>query len=344
MRISTVIPAFNRAALIGDTLRTVLEQSRPPYEVIVVDDGSTDGTLDVVARFGKAVTLLRQENAGAGSARNAGFAHMTGDVVHFMDSDDLCSRNFYEAAAARLRAGADMTYAPWLKTRIEGRLLYPEPLVMQQGPVPSRLPLDILALLVEWVTVLQPCLISRELMTRAGPYRRDLKPSEDTELLYRLSAASRQVAYVPETLILYRVHPEHQVSEQNLAKRLVDRAHLWSVLREHLAARGDVGWRERRLFRIKSYFVGLEAAAHDPAKAQSLIRAARWHDRCAYALSHLGNRLLARLGRKAPSDFDNPNMVAAPLRARQRALIAEMGYTLIASQSLPADANDNESE
>ena len=327
LRISTVIPAYNRADLVGETLRTVLSQSRAPDEVIVVDDGSSDGTRDVVAAFGPEVTLICQANAGAGPARNAGFARSTGDIIHFMDSDDLCSLNFYERAASRIEAGADMTYGPWLKTRVDGNCLHPEPLVLQQSALPLGQRMDVLTLTVEWYTVFQPCLFRRELVERAGPYRSDLKPSEDTELLYRLTAAARNIVHVPEILILYRVHPEDQVSEQNHSRRLVDRAHLWLTLREHLAERSDIGWRERRTFRVKSLFVALEAMAHDPAKAIQLMRDTRWHDRLSYGLNHLRNRVRVRSGRSAPADRNALLQSPAPLRIDQRALVGELGYT-----------------
>ena len=327
-RISTIIPVYNRTDLIVETLRTILSQTRAPDEVIVVDDGSSDGTPDAVASFGRAVTLIRQQNAGAGPARNNGFGRSTGDIIHFMDSDDLCSLNFYEQAASRIEAGADMTYGPWLRTRFDGHRLYPESLVLQQGALPIGRRMLVLALTVEWFTVLQPCLFRRKLVERAGPYRSDLKPSEDTEFLYRLAAVARSIVHVPEPIVLYRVHPENQVSEQNLAKRLIDRAHLWSIMQGHLDARCDIGWRDRRVSRMKGYFVGLEVLAHDPDKATRLMRGARWHDRLGYQLSHFRNRVRARLGRGASDGPVPTSMSAAPLREGQRALIADLGYTL----------------
>ncbi len=195
-RISTIIPCYNRADLIGETLRSVLGQTRPPHEVIVVDDGSTDGSADVVGTFGAAVKLIRQTNAGAGPARNAGFAASIGDMVHFMDSDDLSSLNSYAVAAARIEEGADMTYGPWLKTRFDGTRLDPEPVALQQAPVPG--PMDLLVLAMKWVTVFQPCFFRRSLIEQIGPYRADLKPSEDTELLYRILAAARAPVHTPD--------------------------------------------------------------------------------------------------------------------------------------------------
>ena len=329
MRISTIIPAYNRADLIGETLRSVLEQARPPHEVIVVDDGSRDGTLDVVAGFGKAVTLLRQANAGAGPARNAGFARSTGDIVHFMDSDDLSSLNTYVEAERAFVAGADMTYGPWLKTRLEGRrLLDPEPFVLQQGPVPGSVPPDVLALLVDWVTVFQPCLFRRELIVRAGPYRSDLKPSEDTELLYRILRAARMPVHTPEAILLYRVHPENQVSEQNLAQRLIDRANLWAVMQDHLLARDDVGASARRRFRRKKFDVAYEVRAYDRARADALCGDVGALDRGLRPVRHFARRVRGKLKMLATGNPYAPAFAAAPLRPGQREEIRRLGYAL----------------
>lgn len=86
---SLIIPTYNRADLIGRTLETVFSQERPPDEVIVVDDGSTDGTLELLAGYGDKLRVLRQENRGPGAARNRGVRDARGDYVVFLDSDDL---------------------------------------------------------------------------------------------------------------------------------------------------------------------------------------------------------------------------------------------------------------
>lgn len=88
-RISVVIPTFNRAETIGEALESVLSQSSPADEVIVVDDGSSDGTAEVLARYGDRIELLRQKNAGVSAARNAGVASAKGEWVAFLDSDDI---------------------------------------------------------------------------------------------------------------------------------------------------------------------------------------------------------------------------------------------------------------
>src|SRR5690349_4969777 len=86
--VSVVIAAYNTEAYIGEALESVLSQDWRPFEVIVVDDGSTDGTADVVKRFGR-VRYIWQENAGPGAARNTAIAASDGDLIAITDSDDL---------------------------------------------------------------------------------------------------------------------------------------------------------------------------------------------------------------------------------------------------------------
>lgn len=86
---SIVIPTYNRENLIAATLDSILTQGFEDLEVIVVDDGSTDRTVDVVAQYGDRVCILRQQNRGPGAARNLGIAQASGRYVCLFDSDDL---------------------------------------------------------------------------------------------------------------------------------------------------------------------------------------------------------------------------------------------------------------
>lgn len=114
MILSAIIPAWNRARLVCDAIDSALAQRPGDVEVIVVDDASTDGTVDMLARrYGSAIRLLQlPRRGGPGAARNAGIAVATGEVVSFLDSDDLWLPGKLDAelrAMSRLEADAVIT-------------------------------------------------------------------------------------------------------------------------------------------------------------------------------------------------------------------------------------------
>lgn len=100
VKFSIIIPTYNRANLIGITLKSVLSQDYSDYEVIVVDDGSTDNTEDVVKSFGENnITYIKTNNRERGAARNTGAESAKGDYLYFLDSDDIIYANHLKIAA-----------------------------------------------------------------------------------------------------------------------------------------------------------------------------------------------------------------------------------------------------
>ncbi|HET9440607.1 MAG TPA: glycosyltransferase family 2 protein [Longimicrobiales bacterium] len=86
--VSVIIPTYNRAHIIGETIESVLAQTYQPIEIIIIDDGSTDNTSDVVAKYGSALRYLKQANAGVAAARNTAFGIARGEFIALIDSDD----------------------------------------------------------------------------------------------------------------------------------------------------------------------------------------------------------------------------------------------------------------
>lgn len=98
--VSVTIPVYNGHATVADTLRSVLAQTHRNLEIIVVDDGSTDGTWEVLKSFGDSIRAVRQRNCGLAAARNTGIQAARGDYIALMDADDLCEP---ERIAVQLR-------------------------------------------------------------------------------------------------------------------------------------------------------------------------------------------------------------------------------------------------
>ena len=102
--ISCIVPVYNGARFVAEALDSILAQTLRPNEIIVVDDGSTDATAEIVNRYAQYVTYLRQTNSGPASARNRGIEIATGDFFAFLDADDLWHADKLERQLAALNA------------------------------------------------------------------------------------------------------------------------------------------------------------------------------------------------------------------------------------------------
>ena len=108
MRVTAVIPAYNSAAWIADALESVASQTAPPDEVIVVDDGSTDGTAEVAESLG--ATCLRPGRVGVSAARNLGVRAASGELIALLDSDDVWTPDKLEIQAAHMRTHPELLF------------------------------------------------------------------------------------------------------------------------------------------------------------------------------------------------------------------------------------------
>ena len=110
MRISVVVPCFNAAPWVAQALQSVAAQTRAPCEIIVVDDGSTDDSVERIGNSGVSVRLLHTERANGAGARNAGIKAATGEWIAFQDADDVWNPNHLERAQTLLRDTQDIGY------------------------------------------------------------------------------------------------------------------------------------------------------------------------------------------------------------------------------------------
>ncbi|MHC1699612.1 MAG: glycosyltransferase family 2 protein [Humidesulfovibrio sp.] len=206
--VSVIVPTYNRADLLPETLASVLGQTLSEIEVIVVDDGSTDATASVVAGMADSrLRYLRNQRTGLPAAgRNAGIRAARAGLLAFVDSDDLWLPEKLERQKGYL---AEHPEVQWCFTH-HGFLdhgsgaLEPCPLPVVPPPGPQRF-----ARLLGGNYVASPTVLARrELIERTGAYDedRELRFVEDWELWLRLEAASPG-ALLPEPLALYRRHP-----------------------------------------------------------------------------------------------------------------------------------------
>lgn len=233
-RISVIVPCFNAAQFIPATLRSVLSQQGVELEVIVVDDGSTDGSADVVANSFPEVKLLRQENQGVAAARNFGLRHASHDWVAFVDADDiwLPGKLAAQCAILSLHGDARMAYTAWQVWSSDA----PNPdavwlakLKQSSGDTTRWIGATgwiYPELLLDCVVWTSTVLVQRSLMSELGGFDPELRLGEDYDLWFRASRVT-QILRVPAPYALYRMHPSSltkQPTHTNFKHVVVSRA------------------------------------------------------------------------------------------------------------------------
>lgn len=344
--ISVIMAAYNGAALIGETIATLRDQTRSDWELIVVDDKSTDDTLEVLARIrDPRITVIASEiNQGPVVTRNIALSHARGRYIAALDQDDLCMPDRFARQAA------------WLDAHPETVLVASAALLMEDG-VPARWPDEhhLSPAMIDWLLLTQNPLVWSTAMFRADaahalePFTRpELRYAEDFDLYHRIRRFGT-LARIDEPLLAYRCHPggaskKYSTMMQASAAGVLagryeavfgDQAHTKATLvAEYLMAREPVpdlatlGRLSAILGRLHAHFV--ETTPLDPRGRIEVDGeyARLWWllARPALRQGHVG--LIGALGvrpdvvRIHPTD---PDLIVSPLIGRARALVRSIG-------------------
>lgn len=204
--VSVVIPAYNVARWIGPTLESVMGQTFPDWEAIVVNDGSTDTSAleEALGPFRDRITYHVQPNRGAAAARNAALAVARGEWVAFLDADDCWEPAYLQRQLEVLEERSlDMVWSNGIIVDEDGL-----PLGELMGRSPSRGPVTVEALLNGEVHVFTSATVVRRSLVRSvGGFTEPLRRAQDFDLWVRLLLAGARVGYHAEPLIRYRVRP-----------------------------------------------------------------------------------------------------------------------------------------
>ena len=242
MRISVVIPTYNAAATVAEAVRSVLAQTRPADEVIVVDDGSTDGTAATLAAFGPPVRVIRQANGGVSSARNRGVAAATGDVIAFLDADDFWHPRKLELQLPALLAD------PTLGLLGTGTFSWPGGLPAVAGPLAPVRRVPLAELVVRNAFTASSVVARADALREAGGFDPRQQGTEDYDLWLRV-AQHAGVANLPAALTGYRV-----ATAGSLSKDAVRMEAGMRLILAKLAAAGAFAGTPRLRARAWGYF------------------------------------------------------------------------------------------
>ena len=318
--VSVIVPAYNAAPWIAETLESVVLQTHDRLEVIVVDDGSTDDTVERVQSFGRRVRLIRQRNLGIGAARNTGFRLATGDYVALLDHDDVWLRDKLRTQLVVAARHAESGLVVCDGEQFDGdRILTPHllPALVRDAlaaSVEGEITGDVFGPLVRQNLIGCPAqtLIPRPVVQRVGPMITIRAEPSDYDYYLRI-AARYPVTFHAHSLVRWRYLPS---SRSGPAER---RDLVWALMRvstltRHLR-RGTIGRRDEIAPALKAltgrtaqaaYYYG---KSHDAAAARSHLRAlVRTGPTSAVAMAYLAAlclpeplvRGLRRLGRLLP--------------------------------------------
>ena len=241
-RVAVIIPVY-AAAFLDEALASVLGQVRPADQVIVVDDGSPDpeAVQQAVSRWPGRITLLRQANAGAAAARNAGLAAAGTEWVAFLDADDHWLPDFLERQMSYLDAHPDVDFV-WADATIVGDTPAAGRTFMSMCP--SSGPVTLESLLAQTCNVLtSTVVVRRSLVIDAGSFDEALRRGQDFDLWLRLVSSGARAAYHDEVLAVRRLHGDNlsgtRLNELERALHVFTKAMntLPLTRREHDAAR-----------------------------------------------------------------------------------------------------------
>jgi glycosyltransferase involved in cell wall biosynthesis len=205
-RVSVIIPAYNVAGLIGETLRSVFAQTFTDFEAIVVNDGSpdTEALERVLAPFREHITYIRQENRGLSGARNTAIRAARADLVALLDSDDLWTPDYLAVQVAELdaRGAPDVLYCD---AEVFGEGCAPG--LRYMGLFPSRGPVTLGSLLRRESYVMVSVLARRATLEAAGLFDESLRSVEDWDMWLRVAGAGGRIEYHDRALVRYRRRP-----------------------------------------------------------------------------------------------------------------------------------------
>lgn len=219
--ISVIIPTYNRGHYIVEAVESVLSQTFSPLEIIVVDDGSTDNTIDVLAPYVERLAYIRQENRGIGAARNLGVARSTSEFIAFLDDDDLWLPDKLRLQMNAYRQAPDL----------DAVYCHVEQFISPELSAGAAARLRHLAGKVQPAPISCAMLVRRVAFLRVGPFDEALNIAVDMDWYARLCETELKTAMLDQVLYRRRLHSSnvnilyaHEQSERlSVLKRALDR-------------------------------------------------------------------------------------------------------------------------
>jgi len=240
--VSIIIPTFNSRTYLDQAVNCALNQTYQNIEVILVDDGSTDGTISEFKRYEKSgVTCIYQENAGASSARNCGLEVSHGEFIQFLDADDvLHAEKIEKQIAAMIEKNATLSFTPFIlffeDVHESNEFIYDHVDYSKE-----RTGQELMASLGTegWGIPTVAWLINKAIIEKAGYWNPAKCPNDDGEFFSRVLFWSKKVICVDEKLAYYRSGLSDSLSELNSEDKALSSLKSWQLIRALLATSSE---------------------------------------------------------------------------------------------------------
>ena len=252
MSISVVIPAYNAEVFIAEAVESVLRQNGPIAEFIVIDDGSTDGTLSALKSYGAQIRIVEQPNQGESRARNRGLECATGEWILFLDADDRLADGMLGRVASTVTERPECGVLYGGITFFGGELK-----TYSSGLSVIDVDGDALPAIVRGKTLIPGQFVVRgDLVERLGGFDESMQFGEDWEFLLRLASSTR-FHHVPEVFLEKRVHPGMQSFSKDRPDVYLQRMQILrkvfgdeadQVMKKHLSRRVIADWYRSHAF------------------------------------------------------------------------------------------------
>lgn len=248
--VSIIIPCYNAERWVAEAIESCLKQTHSPVEIIVVDDGSTDRSLEVIKSFGERIRWESGPNRGGSHARNRGFARSTGEYIQFLDADDyLLPEKIARQVACLETTGADVVYGDWRHQhhRADGR-------VEMEAVAVSGEKSDVLeALLSGWWVANMGFLFRRHIVEAVQGWDESLAAAQDTDFIISVALAGAKIRYQPGCESIYRRYGNVTVGTSKRPRWLENHGRVLDKAREALIRTSRLTPNYRQVL-ARSYF------------------------------------------------------------------------------------------
>jgi glycosyltransferase involved in cell wall biosynthesis len=244
--VSVIIPTFNRANVISETIDSVLAQTYRDTEIIIVDDGSTDDTSKKLSVYGNRIRVVHQENAGTSAARNRGIEVSTAKIIAFQDSDDLWRPSKLErqmSLLTRLDSSVPCCLCNALMQNLygDGRELLSFDIAGISSPYSEGLWLNVTEVLASRSVLFnQTVAVRRQALEKVGGFDAELRNAEDYDLSLRLSLEGPW-AFITEPLTIWRAGASNSLSKMAVQDQITLKQNEIKIFERMLARVKDSG-------------------------------------------------------------------------------------------------------